>query len=55
MDFHPLLRQAISTLSFEGNRALADKLSTYLKEEQAALPELIKWAEENGYTYWGGP
>lgn len=52
-NFHPLLREAITTLTLQGNHALAEKVGGFLKAEQAALPTLIQWCHANGYGYYG--
>ena len=52
-NFHPLLREAITTLTLQGNHALAEKVGGFLKQEQAALPTLIQWCHANGYGYHG--
>lgn len=52
-NFHPLLREAITTLTLQGNHALAEKVGGFLKQEQAALPTLIQWCHANGYGYYG--
>ena len=48
-----LLREAITTLTLQGNHALAKKVGGFLKQEQAALPTLIQWCHANGYGYYG--
>jgi hypothetical protein len=52
-NFHPLLREAITTLTLQGNHTLAEKVGGFLKAEQAALPTLIQWCHANGYGYHG--
>ncbi len=52
-EFHQQLRTAIARFERQFKPDMADKVRAFLEEEQAALPELIEWAEENGYGYYG--